>query len=85
MDITVTTPVPVTVTETVTTQTQTTAPVIESILIDLQAGEVGVKLRGIESRVVVTGAVYQQVMAPNLATLVSAIQTALTAALTPQE
>ena len=85
MDITVTTPVPVTVTETVTTQTQTTAPVIESILIDLASGEVGVKLRGIESRIVVSGDAYAQVMAPNLATLVAAVQTALTAALAPQE
>ena len=85
MDITVTTPVPVTVTETVTTQTQTTAPVIESILIDLASVEVGVKLRGIESRIVVSGDAYAQVMAPNLATLVAAVQTALTAALAPEE
>lgn len=84
-EISVELPAPVTVTETVTTQTQTTAPVVESILIDLQAGEVGVKLRGIESRVVVSGDAYAQVMAPNLATLVSAVQTALTAALAPQE
>ena len=85
MDITVTTPVPVTVTETVTTQTQTTAPVIESILIDLASVEVGVKLRGIEGRIVVSGDAYAQVMAPNLATLVAAVQTALTAALAPEE
>jgi len=81
-DVSVTLPVPVTVTETVTTQTQTTAPVIEQIIIDLSAGEVGVKLRGIESRVVVSGEAYQQVMAPNLGTLVGAVQAALTAALT---
>lgn len=81
-DVSVTLPVPVTVTETVTTQSQTTAPVIEQIIIDLSAGEVGVKLRGIESRVVVSGEAYQQVMAPNLATLVAAVQAALTAALT---
>lgn len=80
--VTVTLPVPVTVTTTTTTQTQTTAPVIEQIIIDLQAEEVGVKLRGIESRVVVSGEAYQQVMAPNLGTLVAAVQAALTAALT---
>jgi len=80
--VTVTLPVPVTVTETVTTQSQTTAPEIESIIIDLDAREVGVKLHGIPARVVVSGAAYDAVMAPNLPALLAAVQAALTAALT---
>jgi hypothetical protein len=84
-ETTVTLPVAVTVTETTTTQTDTTSPIIESIIIDLEAREVGVKLKGVEARVVVIGEAYQAVMAPNLSALVTAVQAALTAALTPPE
>lgn len=81
--VTVTLPVPVTVTETTTTQTQTTTPGIESILIDLKSQEVGIKLVGVEARVVITGDTYWSVLNPHFATLMQAMRDALTAALAP--
>lgn len=80
-DVSVTLPVPVTV-ETTTVST-TTNPVIDQIIIDLHERKIAVSLRGVDERIVVTGEVYEAVLAPNLGTLVSAVQTALTAALTP--
>lgn len=81
-NITVTLPEPITVTKTTVTKTETTTPEIESILINLGAGEIGIKLQGVDARVVVSGSTYAAVMEPNLSALIGAVQTALTAALT---
>ncbi len=81
-DMTVTLQVPVPVEQTTTIVVPTTTPAIEQIIINPPAREIGIKIHGVDARIVVSEEAYDAVMAPNQATLLTAIQAALTAALT---